>query len=495
MQAIQPKKSLRVKMLSVIGGVVVGLMLLISFGILVQWRSMILQQLQQKAESVTQAFGISVLDALIYGENENFQIEDLLESYINDLKTKVPSIRSIIVSDNQRRVIAHSNPQMYNRLMDDSLSLRLSQTDRLISGIYKSPSLGWIVETVLPLQISGKRWGVLRIAFDAEPTRQEIGHLFFLLLAITVLLTVAVLLVLRYLIDRTVQSLQVLVKAMDAMELESGADLSLPEREDEVGALIRHFEMLRKRLAASKEQLLLAQKQIYQAEKLASVGRLASGVAHEINNPLNGIKHCLYAIQKEPENKEQSEKYLQLINEGLEHIESVVQKLLGFSRKSATSDKQVVDLNESVKKVLALLEYRLNRKQVHLQLDLAPKLPKIKGDDGLLKEVIMNLLLNGFDAVAENGHLTVQTVLQADNRIAMIVKDDGCGMAPEVLDKIFDPFYTTKPAGEGTGLGLSVALGIVEAYGGQITVKSAPGQGSTFTVVLPIGEKHENIAH
>ena len=309
------------------------------------------------------------------------------------------------------------------------------------------------------------------------------------------MLTVAVLLVLRYLIDRTVQSLQVLVKAMDAMELESGADLSLPEREDEVGALIRHFEMLRKRLAASKEQLLLAQKQIYQAEKLASVGRLASGVAHEINNPLNGIKHCLYAIQKEPENKEQSEKYLQLINEGLEHIESVVQKLLGFSRKSATSDKQVVDLNESVKKVLALLEYRLNRKQVHLQLDLAPKLPKIKGDDGLLKEVIMNLLLNGFDAVAENGHLTVQTVLQADNRIAMIVKDDGCGMAPDVLDKIFDPFYTTKPAGEGTGLGLSVALGIVEAHGGQITVKSAPGQGSTFTVVLPIGDKHENIAH
>ena len=494
MQSTPRKKSLRIKMLSVIGGVVIGLMLLISFGILIQWRSMILQQLQQNAESITQAFGISVLDALIYGENENFQVEDLLESYISDLKAKVPAIRSIVISDNQRRVIAHSNPQMYNRVLNDSLSLRLSQTDRLISGIYKSPSLGWIVETVLPLRISGKRWGVLRIAFDAESTRREIGHLFLLLLAITVLLTVAVLLVLRYLIDRTVQSLQVLVKAMDAMELESGADLSLPEREDEVGALIRHFEMLRKRLAASKEQLLLAQKQIYQAEKLASVGRLASGVAHEINNPLNGIKHCLYAIQKEPENRELVEKYLQLMNEGLEHIEAVVQKLLGFSRKSA-STRQAVDLNESVRKVLALLEYRLNRKQVDLQLDLAPDLPEINGDDGLLKEVIMNLLLNSFDAVAENGHIAVKTVLQTDNRVALIVKDDGSGMAPEVLDKIFDPFYTTKPAGEGTGLGLSVALGIVEAHGGQIMAQSTPGQGSTFTVVLPIGDKHEDIAH
>ncbi len=494
MQSTPRKKSLRIKMLSVIGGVVIGLMLLISFGILIQWRSMILQQLQQNAESITQAFGISVLDALIYGENENFQVEDLLESYISDLKAKVPAIRSIVISDNQRRVIAHSSPQMYNRVLNDSLSLRLSRTNRLISGIYKSPSLGWIVETVLPLQIAGKRWGVLRIAFDAESTRREIGHLFLLLLAITVLLTVAVLLVLRYLIDRTVQSLQVLVKAMDAMELESGADLSLPEREDEVGALIRHFEMLRKRLAASKEQLLLAQKQIYQAEKLASVGRLASGVAHEINNPLNGIKHCLYAIQKEPENKELVEKYLQLMNEGLEHIEAVVQKLLGFSRKSA-STRQAVDLNESVRKVLALLEYRLNRKQVDLQLDLTPDLPEINGDDGLLKEVIMNLLLNSFDAVAENGHIAVKTVLQTDNRVALIVKDDGSGMAPEVLDKIFDPFYTTKPAGEGTGLGLSVALGIVEAHGGQITAQSTPGQGSTFTVVLPIGDKHEDIAH
>ncbi len=494
MQSTPRKKSLRIKMLSVIGGVVIGLMLLISFGILIQWRSMILQQLQQNAESITQAFGISVLDALIYGENENFQVEDLLESYISDLKAKVPAIRSIVISDNRRRVIAHSNPQMYNRVLNDSLSLRLSQTDRLISGIYKSPSLGWIVETVLPLRIFGKRWGVLRIAFDAESTRREIGHLFLLLLAITVLLTVAVLLVLRYLIDRTVQSLQVLVKAMDAMELESGADLSLPEREDEVGALIRHFEMLRKRLAASKEQLLLAQKQIYQAEKLASVGRLASGVAHEINNPLNGIKHCLYAIQKEPENRELVEKYLQLMNEGLEHIEAVVQKLLGFSRKSA-STRQAVDLNESVRKVLALLEYRLNRKQVDLQLDLAPDLPEINGDDGLLKEVIMNLLLNSFDAVAENGHIAVKTALQTDNRVVLIVKDDGSGMAPEVLDKIFDPFYTTKPAGEGTGLGLSVALGIVEAHGGQITAQSTPGQGSTFTVVLPIGDKHEDIAH
>ncbi len=487
MQSPFRKKSLRVQMLSVIGAVVVSLMLIISVGILIQWRAMILQELQQNAESVTQAFGISVLDALIYGENENFQVEDLLESYLADLKARVPSIRSIIVLDTHRRIIAHTDPQMYNRVLNDSLSVRLARTNRLISGIYHSPILGWIVETALPLQIAGKRWGILRIAFNAEPTRREVSHLFFLLMGITFFLTVAILLVLRHFIDRTIQSLDVLVEAMDAVELESQSDLPLPEREDEIGALIRHFEMLRQRLSASKKQLIEAQKQIYHAEKLASIGRLASGVAHEINNPLNGIKHCIYAIEKEPENREQLRKYLPLINEGLEHIESIVQKLLGFARKS-TQSKQEVDLNALIQQVVALLEYRLTQKQIQTELHLARDLPPVPGDPSLLQEVVMNLLLNSYDAIDKNGRVRIVTERLAANQIHLLIQDNGQGMDSEQLDKIFEPFYTTKDPGKGTGIGLSVALSIVEAHGGQISVESQIEKGSTFHVILPFGE-------
>ncbi len=479
-------KTLRLKMMTVVGMVIIGLMMFISLAIAIQWRAMILTQLRQKAESVTRAFGITVLDALMYAQNENFQVEDLLESYLTDLKATVPDIRYIMVVDLDNRIVVHTDPRLYHHILTDSLSRNLIRARSFLNGIYHSDAWGWIIETVLPLQIGGKRWGVLRIAFDAEKTQQAITRLFLVLLAVTVLITVVVLLVLNFLINHTVRSLKVLVQAMDDLELDSNEPLKLPKREDEIGSLINHFEMLHERLSISRTQLIEAQKQIYHAEKLASIGRLASGVAHEINNPLNGIKHCVYAIKKEPHNLAQLKQYLQLIDEGLQHIESVVQKLLGFARKSA-GGAQPVDLNNVVQQVLDLLEYRLKRKNIHLRFTPADHLPPIKADVSLLQEVVMNLLINSYDAVAENGHVNVSTEKQA-SQLHLVVQDDGCGMDADQIDKIFEPFYTTKDVGEGTGLGLSVALSIVEAHGGRISVESRAGEGAKFTVIFPIGE-------
>ncbi len=489
MKSVAKRKTLRIKMMTVVGVVVVVVMLFISLGISVQWRAMILQQLKQKAESVTRAFGISVLDAIIYSENENFQVEDLLESYIADLKNKVPGIFYIIIANNQNRIIAHSNPKMYNRFLNDSLSLRIANTDRLLSGIYRSPQLGWVMESVLPLQIAGKRWGILRIAFDANPTQQEIRRLFFLLMGLTLLITLVVLVVLSILIAHTVRSLKVLVQAMDSMDLDSDVGILLPNRDDEIGILIQHFELLHQRLDTSKKQLIEAQKQIYHAEKLASIGRLASGVAHEINNPLNGIKHCVYVIEKEPENQEQLRKYLALINEGLEHIESIVKKLLGFARKSSAQMERV-NLNAIILQVVGLLEYRLSQKNIRFELKTDEKLPEIYGDASLLQEVVMNLLLNSYDAIENNnGRIEITTCVRNKTQVELRIEDNGKGIDTEDQDKIFDPFYTTKAPGEGTGLGLSVTLSIVQALGGKIEVVSKVGKGSLFKVILPIGEE------
>ncbi|MHB2154875.1 ATP-binding protein [Calditrichota bacterium GD2] len=488
MRPLFKSATLRLKMMLAVGGVVVVFMVFISIGIALHWRSMILQQLQQKAEAVTSAFGISVLDALIYSENENFQVEDLLESYMLGLKEKIPEIQYIVVTDTHNRVIAHTDPRMYNRLLTDELSGRLAKTTELVSGIYRAPQFGWLIETALPLQVGGKRWGILRIAFEAESTQREIARLFYLLVGITLLLTLVVLSVLNYLIKHTVRSLMLLVQAMDSMELDSSAPLELPERADEIGALTRHFELLRQRLQNSQAQLLEAQKQIYHAEKLASIGRLASGVAHEINNPLNGIKHCVYAIEKEPQNQKQLKEYMALINEGLEHIESVVRKLLGFSRKSAR-DKEWVDLNQVVRQVVELLAYRLNQRQIDLQLQLAADLPPVYGDASLLQEVVMNLLLNGYDAVEDGGRVIVRTEVLPSQQVRLTIEDNGMGINETELEKIFEPFYTTKEPGKGTGLGLSVALNIVQAHGGQIVAHSQPAKGTRFEVILPHGER------
>ncbi len=479
------RRSLRFKILALTAGVVIGLMFIISVGILLQWRSLILKELNNKAQSITHAFSISVLDALIYGESQNLHVEDLLESYISDLKRSVPSIRYIVITDNNRRVVVHSEPTMYHKVLNDSLSRRLNAVQHLVSGIYFSQPYGWILETAMPLQIWGKRWGTLRIAYDAENARQEIKNVFLILLSVTLILTIAVLLVLFYFINRMFHSLHRLVRAMDAFELHEQTVPALPKRDDEIGHLIKHFEMLQQRLQQSHQKLLLAQKQVYHAEKLASIGRLASGVAHEINNPLNGIKNCLYAIRSNPNDQALQKKYLDLIDEGFTQIETIVQKLLSFSR-TAVKNVSEVDVNQMIRQVVELLDYRLKQKRVELHLKLSERLPLIQADYGLLQEVIMNLLLNSYDAVQDGGWVQIETKLTPEQNLIITVCDNGQGIPQEHLEHIFEPFFTTKDPGQGTGLGLSVALEIVEAHGGTLSVQSVPGKETCFRIELPV---------
>ena len=245
---------------------------------------------------------------------------------------------------------------------------------------------------------------------------------------------------------------------------------------------MRQFNRMRARLAQSKEELLSAQRQIFHAERLAAIGRLASGVAHEVNNPLNGIRSCLFAIRQEPENGVQTAEYLGLIEEGIGTIEGIVQKLLGFARKSRGNVP--VDLNDEIGAVLSLLAYRLEEKGVDVTEALAPDLPSVRGEASLVQEVLMNLVLNAFDAVASGGRITVRTAREGVF-VRVDVEDDGCGISEDDLPKVFEPFFTTKEPGKGTGLGLSVAQRIVEVHGGSIAVTSRAGGGSRFTVRLP----------
>jgi len=481
--------SLKTKMILLIGTVVAFLMMVTSLSILFQWRTLMVGHQRHNSESLTAAISLTLSDAFIYSRAEGPQTEELLEQSIENYLNAIPTIKYIAVVDERDRILAHSDPQQYNKPVSDELWKTTSAPQSLATAIYESPPYGWIIETVLPLRVAGKQRGVLRIGYDAQPLRSDIQRLFFLLLSLTTGVTLITLALLYFIVDRVTQSLSLLVVAIDKTELETEMEIHLPKQNDEIGFLMERFQLLRQRLYQSKQQLITAQRQIYHAERLASIGRLASGVAHEINNPLNGIRSCLYAIGREPENHEQAKSYIALIDEGVTYIEFVVKKLLGFARQQVPAMDDV-NLNDVITNVTRLLDFKIRQKGVILQLRLDPRLPLIQADSQLLSEVVMNLVANSVDAVDFDGHIIVETDRASETTVSFRVTDDGTGIAKSDLPRIFDPFFTTKGPKEGTGLGLSVSLGIVETHGGTISVESELNEGTTFTVLLPIGVSH-----
>ena len=487
---ISIQHSLKTRILFVTGSVILIIMMIISLAILFQWRTILIEKEITNAQSIVDAFTVPALDALIYAEQRELLKDDLLETYIDNYMQRVNSIKYIEIYDNNNELVAAKDRNGSDSFTLDKIDANL-KSNKYNSIIFQSKEYGWLLDTYAPLKIANKKWGVVKIGFDAEPIQKEINDIFFVLLSLTILLSIATLTVLYFLIDKVTFKLKSLVDEIDKIDFKTVEEITLKGDKDEIGFLITRFDDLLKRLKLSKEQLETAQKQVYQSEKLASIGRLASGVAHEINNPLNGIKNCLYAIQKEPDNKEQTTEYLALINEGMSYIENVIKKLLGFARQQ-TQITDSLNINELIENVYKLLEYKFKQKQVVVTQNLLEDIPAISGDNQLIQEVIMNILINAYDAISEKGEIEIMSGIKDEKHIFFSIRDNGIGLKENELDKIFDPFYTTKDPGEGTGLGLWVSLGIVENHNGQIKVNSLPNKETNFTVILPTEVKYEN---
>lgn len=225
--------------------------------------------------------------------------------------------------------------------------------------------------------------------------------------------------------------------------------------------------------------------QLRQSEKLAALGELVAGVAHELNNPLAGISAFAQLLLEEDLDADQRES-ARLIKREADRAVSVIRDLLLFSRKAGPTTGPV-DLNGLVQLTLRLRAYSLRSSGVEVETLLDPSLPALSGDDQKLQQVILNLIVNAEYAMRPTTlkRLVIRTAREGDS-IVVEVSDTGTGMSDETMQRVFEPFFTTKPAGEGTGLGLSVSYGIIEAHGGVITVESAPGRGTSFRIVLPV---------
>jgi two-component system, NtrC family, sensor kinase len=230
--------------------------------------------------------------------------------------------------------------------------------------------------------------------------------------------------------------------------------------------------------------------QLKQSEKLAALGELVAGVAHELNNPLAGISAFAQLLLEEEELTDDQRESARLIKREADRAVSVIRDLLLFSRKTGPSTGPI-DLNGLVQLTLRLRAYSLRSSGVVVETHLDPALPELAGDDQKLQQVILNLIVNAEYAMrrATTKRLVIRTAYEGDAVVAEI-SDTGAGMSEETLQRIFEPFFTTKPAGEGTGLGLSVSYGIIEAHNGKLTVDSALGRGTTFRIVLPVPRAH-----
>ncbi len=231
--------------------------------------------------------------------------------------------------------------------------------------------------------------------------------------------------------------------------------------------------------------------QLSHSERLASVGILAAGVAHEINNPLasilagvEGLDRWLKRARFDAEGVKEAAETIELLGREIERSRETTQKLMLLGRSYDTTPAWV-DLNRAVRDTLGLLGYELRKHDIEAVESLDSELPQIWAREAAVRGICMNLMINAVQAMSGGGRLTVTTARKPD-QVRLAIEDTGHGIAPEHLERIWDPFFTTKPVGQGTGLGLSITSRIVARHGGRIAVRSSPGHGARFEVELPV---------
>jgi len=258
------------------------------------------------------------------------------------------------------------------------------------------------------------------------------------------------------------------------------------DRNDEIGELTESFNILSRHLLEAQEKLKKTadlEKQMMETEKLATLGQLSAGVAHEINNPIGGIRLCFNNLINTDMDTATMKQHAEVVNSGLDRIQRIVKQLLDFS-KNAPLDLLPASVNKIIENVLNISRYTISKKGITLIKDLSHKVPELMVDPNKLEQVFLNLIINAVQAMDGEGILTIRT-WRDDSIYSVSFSDTGGGIPEEVLPNIFDPFFTTKDVGEGTGLGLTVSKAIVEQHGGEIVVETS-GSGTTFTVRLSL---------
>ena len=414
--------------------------------------------------------------------------------------------------------VATENPRSRTRPANDervrySKSPNGVKTLNMVAPIYNEPSCS--NASCHAHQASTKVLGVVDVALSLDPVQKQtraitLQTILWTLFEVGIGAAFVILFTRRF-VATPIQDLIAGTKALSAMELDR--PITITRRSQELDELVDSFNRMRERLKLAVDelndmqqtleskvdertlQLKAAQRKLVQSDRLATLGQLAASVAHEINNPVSGVLNLSMLLERlmaggnyPPGREAEFRKYLGLISTETARVGRIVSDLLAFSRRSKPQ-RAPADLNKLVRTTLGLADHKLRLISAEVILDLQGNLPLIECDSSQIQQVILNLVLNGAQAMQPKGggKLTIRTcVISQEDTVELSVQDTGEGIAPENISKIFDPFFTTKAEGKGVGLGLAVLYGIVKAHDGEVEVMSQRNEGTTFTVTLPL---------
>jgi signal transduction histidine kinase len=449
-------------------------------------RELLFQRLSQKGEILVSAMAIPIINALLYEDLGIISEGGLLDNFVADImaNSHLHPLYAAVV-DNHGLILAHNRYSEYGKIFADPL--RTGETfpgfDQRTIVYEGQPTL----HMSAPLAIAGKQWGCLCIGVPLAPLQQELHALAVQISAFSAGFSL-VALVLFYLVGRGLA--RPLVDLSRQMEqVNEGALTYMPAtvRRDEIGLLQTNFHRMLDRLRQSEVQREASVSRMLENERLATVGKIVSGVAHEVNNPLAGIQGALYHIEQK--GGAEAKRYTDIAQQGLERIGRIVGQLLDLSRAGAAALEDV-DSRAFFEDLAAFARMALKSRRVHLEAkDLCPR-RVLCLDRDKVHQVILNLVLNAADAVGEGKKIELQASA-CENWYYLRIRDAGPGIPAALRERIFDPFFTTKEPGKGSGMGLAISRSIAESHGGRLELHSEEGAGTTFTLKLPLAPKTE----
>lgn len=354
-----------------------------------------------------------------------------------------------------------------------------------------------IMEIEIPVFAPGSavRWGSVKIGLSLEQMEAEIRRMRTILLVIGTGCGLLGLLGVAVLARRITNPLKELMAGTVRI---SRGDFSQPipiRSGDEVGQLAERFNEMTRELRQTRQQMEEAQRKLIQAEKLASIGRIAATIAHEIRNPLTSVKLNIQKVLFGSNLESKEKEHLFLTQEGIEQIEKFIRELLDFTRVSELRVERF-SLNEIISSAVKLLADCFREKQINLKVEVSPSLPFLMVDGDKIRQVFLNLLRNAQEAVEPGGHVGIRaesTIFDGKPWVRVLVDDDGCGIPEKDWENVFEPFYTTKSSG--FGLGLANARKIIEQHHGRVRIVKKEGKGVCFEIILPGEVDHGLSSH